>query len=735
MMKALTRGAAVCAAYILTSSVLMADTVATNANRIDHSWILVAIALVAFMQIGFLLLECGFVRSKTTINVAQKNLTDFVVSIAGYWIIGFSLMFGISVGGWFGASGIYMLPDRMDGNTLLFFTFQAMFCGTAATIVSGVIAERCSFWGYTLAAILIGTLIYPVVGHWAWGSALESENAPVLGNLGFMDFAGSTVVHGVGAWVALAAAMVIGPRIGRYGKSGEVLDISGHNPVISAAGALILLVGWLGFNGGSALALSDVVPTIITNTVFAAVFGGIGGLLYSVVVDGRKLKVDRVINGLLGGLVCVTAGPDVFGIQAAALVGFIGGMSAQYFNYLLLHVWKIDDVVGAIGVHGFSGAIGTILVGVLAPADALLATSRAMQIAVQTGGVLMVFAWAFGVSYIGLKMINSFIPLRVAEKDEFDGLNTAEHGQTLGTGHLQQMLVRMLENDAKPGELIKVEQGDECGELSTLFNQLTLRMAAEDQKNQRKSQRELAELEERKRVDELLVEQISAMIENAAKGIFHDRINAPKGASRMLSTACEGVNQLFDVVDSVTDDMEIALKRLASGDLQYRMETSDLGKFAGMSHDFNRSVDNFSEAQAKSTLSMKRMTNESRMTADDADDALRDIQHASVEALKIVEIIEDIAAKTNLLALNASIEAARAGQHGRAFGVVADQVQALSARVGKSSTDISEIISKNSMTVDTGMNAIRKVRNTLAKIDTEISQLSDHIDVIDAAAA
>jgi Amt family ammonium transporter len=735
MMKNLIRSASAVAFFISRPLILSADTVESNATRIDHSWILLAIALVAFMQIGFLLLECGFVRSKTTINVAQKNLTDFVVSVAGYWFIGFSLMFGVTVGGWFGASGVYMLPDRLDGSTLLFFTFQAMFCGTAATIVSGVIAERCSFWGYTLAAIFIGTLIYPVAGHWAWGSALRPENSTFLGQFGFMDFAGSTVVHGVGAWVALAAAIVIGPRLGRFGKNGEVLDISGHNPVISAAGALILLVGWLGFNGGSALALSDTVPTIIANTVFASVFGGIGGLLYSVVFDGRKLKVDRVINGLLGGLVCVTAGPDVFGIQSAALVGFIGGLAAQYFNYLLLHVWKIDDVVGAIGVHGFSGAIGTILVGVLAPSESLVAASRAAQIAVQIGGVLLVFAWAFGVSYLCLKIINNFVPLRVSEKDEFDGLNTAEHGQTLGTGHLQQMLVRMLENDARPGELIKVEQGDESGELSTLFNQLTLRMAAEDQKNQRRSQREMANLEERKRIDELLVEQISTMIENAAKGVFHDRINAPKGASRLLSTACEGVNQLFDVVDSVTDEMEIALKRLASGDLQYRMETSNLGKFAGMSHDFNRSVDNFSEAQARSTLSMKRMTKESRVTADDADDALRDIQYASNEALKIVEIIEDIAAKTNLLALNASIEAARAGQHGRAFGVVADQVQALSARVGKSSTDISEIISKNSTTVGSGMDAIQKVRHTLLKIDNEISQLSDHVECLDVVAA
>ena len=714
---------------VLSSSKLLADTVEINSNKIDQSWVLLAIALVALMQIGFLLLECGFVRSKTTINVAQKNLTDFVVSIAGYWLFGFSLMFGLSVGGWFGFSGSLIAVDRLDGNTLLFFTFQAMFCGTAATIVSGAIAERCSFWGYTITAILVGVVIYPVVGHWAWGSALISENETLLGQFGFMDFAGSTVVHGVGAWVALAAAIVIGPRLGRFSVDGKPVIISGHNPVISAAGALILLVGWLGFNGGSALALSSSVPTIIANTVFAAVFGGVGGLAYSLAFDGKKLKVDRVINGILGGLVCVTAGPDVFGIQSASLVGLIGGISSQYFNYVVLHIWKLDDVVGAIGVHGFPGAIGTILVGVLAPSDLLLAGSRLEQIAVQTGGVVVVFAWTFGIAYLALLLLNKYVPLRVSEKDEQEGLNTSEHGQTLGTGQLQQMLVRMLESDSKVGELIKVEEGDESSELSVLFNQLTMRMAAEEQRNQRKMRREVAELEERKQIDELLVQQISELIDAATHGLFNDRINAPKGANKMLATACEGVNQLFDVFDEFTNDMQVALGNLAGGDLTYRVMPSGEGKFAEISGNFNKSVDNFSEAQAESVSSMSRMTSQIHATADDADNALRDVQSASKAALKTVELIEDIAEKTNLLALNASIEAARAGQHGHAFGVVADQVKALSSRVSKSSTDINSILSENANTVRVGIDAISQVQDVLAQIDKEIRQISQHIEI------
>lgn len=194
---------------------------------LDHVWVLIATALIALMQIGFMLLECGMVRSKTTINVAQKNLADFMLSVGSFWLVGFTLMFGATLGGWVGLSIEFLALDADDSTTTLFFIFQAMFCGTAATIVSGAVAERCSFWAYVLLAAAVGFLIYPVMGHWAWGGALIAENETLLGQFGFMDFAGSTVVHSTGAWVALAAIIVIGGRIGRFEADGTVNPIPG----------------------------------------------------------------------------------------------------------------------------------------------------------------------------------------------------------------------------------------------------------------------------------------------------------------------------------------------------------------------------------------------------------------------------------------------------------------------------------------------------------------------------
>ena len=703
------------------------DGTAAVKTSLDRLWVTVALIKVAMMQIGFMLLECGMVRSKTTINVAQKNLTDYMVAIGCFWLVGFMLMFGPSIGGLVGLSWSFFAIDRIDPDTMLFLGFQAVFCGTAATIVSGAVAERCSFWSYVVLAGVIGIVIYPVFGHWAWGGALFSDNAPFLAAWGFMDFAGSTVVHSVGAWVALAAVIVIGPRIGRFRSDGKVMSIPGHNPVLSGAGAALLMVGWIGFNGGSELALTDAVPLIVANTVVAGVFGGVGGLLYGVYVDNGSLKVDRAINGLLGGLVAVTAGANVFGLHGAVISGLLGGLFAQYMNYVLLEKWRLDDVVGAIGVHGFAGVLGTLLVAVLAPVESLAAGGRLAQLAVQSAGVVLAFVWAFGVAYIAMKLLENVISFRVSEEDEIAGLNTAEHGQTLGTGHLQQLLSKMLEEGKHDADLIKVEEGDEAGELSELFNMLLLRIKSDLIDEDRRAGDKLAEIAKQKARDDAIVNEINNLIERAADGDFSARVDLHPG-SGVLGSVCTGMNRLFDAVDDVTSDLNAALGRLASGDMHAVMDSSSSGTFAEISTNFNGSVERFRETHEQSSKMMTMMTSESRQTAENASEALRDIEAASTQALGIVSIIEEIARKTNLLALNASIEASHAGERGAAFAVVADQVRSLASRVTDASSDINRIIKSNAQTVESGQEAVDEVRATLSRIEERILTMADRVE-------
>ncbi len=389
----------------------------------DSLWLLLSAFLVFTMQAGFLCLESGLVRSKNSINVAAKNITDFTLASAIFWLVGFGLMFGQSTGGWWGTTD-FMFGADSPANIITFFIFQMMFCGTAATLVSGAVAERTSYIGYVLMTIVIALFIYPVVGHWSWSGIITGEPTGWLEKLGFIDFAGSTVVHSVGGWVALAAILIIGPRIGRYDLSER--RIPGSNLPLAVLGGLLIWFGWFGFNGGSTLAWDDTVPGIILNTLLAAVWGGIATTTLKYFYDGY-IDVLMIVNGALGGLVSITANCHVVTPGEAMLIGIIGG-AIVFYGDRLLEKRRIDDALGVVPVHLFAGIWGTLAVALFGSTEKI-GTGLGMtdQLLVQTVGVISIGFYSFLVAYLLLWAINRFYALRVDPQSELIGLNVAEH--------------------------------------------------------------------------------------------------------------------------------------------------------------------------------------------------------------------------------------------------------------------------------------------------------------------
>ncbi|MBU2885318.1 ammonium transporter [Gilvimarinus agarilyticus] len=397
---------------------LAADSVASQTS-VDTVWIIVAAALVFFMQAGFALLESGMSRAKNTVNVIMKNYADVCVGSLVFCLVGFGLMFGANPTGFWGTDHFLLNPDlEWDWSVVL---FQAMFAATAATIASGTMAERTRFNAYLVAACVVMGFLYPVFGSWAWGSAFEGTGW--LAELGFIDFAGSTVVHSLGAWVALAGALVVGPRIGRFDSEGRVHRIPGHNLSYVAMGGFILWFGWFGFNGGSTLGADVSIGLINLNTHLAACAGAAGALLACAL--GRKpILVEQVVNGSIGGLVSITAGCATMDPLFAVVTGLIAGLVVVYGSRLLLKM-RVDDVVGAIPVHGFAGAWGTIAAGLFYAEDML----SIELVIVQCIGVLTCFLWAFVGSLIIYGLVNWVMPLRAEPLHEQRGLDITEHAE------------------------------------------------------------------------------------------------------------------------------------------------------------------------------------------------------------------------------------------------------------------------------------------------------------------
>jgi ammonium transporter, Amt family len=408
---------------------------------LDNIWIVIASILVIFMNAGFAMLETGFCRQKNAVNILTKNLIVFALATLSFWALGYALAFGSGGNGFAGFSGFFLAghkpQDLVEGLTLtvpVHFLFQVAFAGTAATIVSGAVAERIKFSSFLVFSIVLTAVFYPITTHWAWGGGWLS-NLSILGEgVAFTDFAGSTVVHTVGGWAALTGAIFLGPRIGKY-QSGGVNAIPGHNMSIATLGCLILWIGWFGFNPGSELAADLNVPQIALVTNLSAAAGGIAATFTAWALSGKP-DLSMVINGILAGLVGITAGCGGIGYWGAVIVGLIAGVlvvfSVGFFDSI-----KIDDPVGATSVHLVCGIWGTLAVGLFHQDLGLFSGHGVTQLIAQVIGLLAIGLFTVVASSVLWLVIKSLIGLRVSAEEELRGLDIGEHGMEAYSGFLK----------------------------------------------------------------------------------------------------------------------------------------------------------------------------------------------------------------------------------------------------------------------------------------------------------
>jgi Amt family ammonium transporter len=624
-------------ALLAVSPSVMADE-ASLQKTLDIIWLIVAAALVFFMQAGFCFLETGLVRKKNSLNVAVKNITDMMVAIIIYGAVGYAFMFGSSSGGFIGTDGFF-LNGVTDPYDLSFFVFQAMFAGTVATVVSGAVAERMQFGGYVIMALILAAFVYPVAGHWVW------SGDGWLAQQGFIDFAGSTVVHSVGAWVALAGVMILGPRKGRFNEDGTVNDLTGHDLLLTTIGVFILWMGWFGFNGGSTLAADESIAPVVVNTVIAAAAGGVANLMLSSLTS-TMIRIERILNGVLGGLVAITAGVGVVDTHGAIILGASGGMIAHYGYVFITDVLKLDDPVSAIPVHGFAGAWGTIALVLVMP-DSALSMDRVDQLLVQFEGVIVIGIWSFISGLILFSALKFVGRLRVDEEHEDIGLNVAEHGaRTAWLDTLNAMNTVMENRDLTTR--IDIEVGSEAGEVANLFNKLMDSFAANIQQ----------------------MKVNSDDVEQTAKN---------------LTDFTEQMNQRLDMQNQQTSEVEQAVLEMKAQIERLSEHTSHIVK---VSEDADTELGSSTQViQFTSTAvnAMKEFVYKIEST-------LVELEGSASKVGVITQVISDIAEQTNLLALNAAIEAARAGDHGRGFAVVADEVRKLAQKTQDSVGDIKRLI-------------------------------------------
>lgn len=503
-------------------------------TSVDLVWVAGCSFLVFLMQAGFLCLEAGQSRSKNFINVALKNIIDAGIAVIVFWAVGYGLMFGLTTFGWLGGDNFFPSLNENGAWSSTFFVFQTMFCSTAVTILSGAVAERVRITTYALLSVAISGLIYPVIGHWAWNGVNFGETYGWLGALGFVDFAGSTVVHSTGGWIAVAALIWIGPRMGRFPDNAPPRKIPGANIPLAVLGVLLLWLGWFGFNGGSTFAFDESVPRIIANTLLGSAAGLLTAAFFSLMAK-RRIEVDWAMNGALAGAVSVTANCHAISPHFAVIIGAVGGVICGTCADWLEKI-RIDDAVGAIPVHLAAGIWGTLATGLFADLE-LLGTGlgRVEQIGAQLLGIFVTAAWAFSSAWIVLWGVSQVMPLRVTREQEQIGMNVSEHGASTET----QDFYQIMEQQARTGDLslrVPEEPFTEIGRIAARYNQV------------------MANLEKSvKRTDAIVESSIAGILTVSREGYRVTSIN-PAGEHILRIPANEAIGKPITSILDVTDE-------------------------------------------------------------------------------------------------------------------------------------------------------------------------------------
>ena len=592
----------------------------TLSENLNYIWVLMCAGLVFFMQAGFMCVESGLARAKNSINVAIKNMADFVLATILFWLVGFGIMFGKSYNGLFGTSEFMINLD--DTWEIAFITFQIVFVGTAATIDSGAVAERTKFMSYLVLSGIVSAVIYPVFGHWAWGSLFFSEQSGWLENMGFKDFAGSTVVHSVGGWVALAGVIIIGPRLDKYDKQGRPRKLHAHNMPLAYLGTFILVFGWFGFNCGSTLAATKDIAPIAFNTVLSGCFGCLATSILSTLLSAEKRPEGEMIaNGVLGGLVGITAGCAFVESVGAMYIGIGSGVVVYFGTIFIERVLKLDDVVGAISVHGLCGAWGTLAVGLFITDANLGEMTRMQQIWAQCVGVVAAFLWTFITSFILIKLISMISGgMRVSREDETIGLNVAEHGASSSILELANAMDRATRTgDFSEAVKITEEAGTEAGDLARGFNVMvdTVRTAlertqqqviavskAQEESKQMHEQLELNQIEYSSRIEEIATNLNNMITElDSSMGVIGGAadnvgLNATELQAQIstIHASLKKIDDISNTINLISMNAMVEAARAGESGRSFAVVATNMKKLAGSSNDITQEIHDIADS-------------------------------------------------------------------------------------------------------------------------------------------